>query len=198
MVYTRDEPRTPFARRRSRPDAARDVVAPLDLRRLARAASGRPAATCSRPALDGGMLIHYGERVPPVVIEDEDARTDAGAAACQVRAGRMSGRGRRGGQGRGRSRGDGTSRSLAAIRLDLPRPTVHARNLFHISAAMWDAWAGYDAKAKGVFVRERHTAGDVDAARRAAISYAAYDVLAHRYAPAIGGAEDARVLRARS
>ena len=30
---------------------------------------------------------------------------------------------------------------LQAIRTDLARPTVHARNLFHISAAMYDAWA---------------------------------------------------------
>ena len=32
---------------------------------------------------------------------------------------------------------------LAAIRRDLARPTVHARNLYHVSAAMWDAWAAY-------------------------------------------------------
>ena len=31
---------------------------------------------------------------------------------------------------------------LAAIRNDYARPTVHARNLFHISAAQYDAWAG--------------------------------------------------------
>ena len=30
---------------------------------------------------------------------------------------------------------------LEAIRNDLARPTVHARNLFHVSVAMWDAWA---------------------------------------------------------
>ena len=30
---------------------------------------------------------------------------------------------------------------LAAIRNDYARPTVHARNLFHISAAQYDAWA---------------------------------------------------------
>ena len=33
---------------------------------------------------------------------------------------------------------------LDAIRRDIPRPTVHARNLYHMSAAMWDAWAAYD------------------------------------------------------
>ena len=31
---------------------------------------------------------------------------------------------------------------LAAIRNDYARPTVHARNLFHASAAQYDAWAG--------------------------------------------------------
>src|ERR1700689_2491939 len=78
---------------------------------------------------------------------------------------------------------------LAAIRLDVPRPTVHARNLFHVSAAMWDVWAGYDTTAKGVFVRERLKAPDVAEARRVAISYAAYRVLVHRYENAIGGAQ---------
>ena len=27
---------------------------------------------------------------------------------------------------------------LAAIRVDYARPTVHARNLYHVSVAMWD------------------------------------------------------------
>lgn len=34
--------------------------------------------------------------------------------------------------------------NLEAIRNDFARPTVHARNLFHISAAMYDAWAVFD------------------------------------------------------
>ncbi len=33
---------------------------------------------------------------------------------------------------------------LEAILHDFARPTVHARNLFHVSAAMWDAWTTYD------------------------------------------------------
>ncbi|MCA9416663.1 MAG: hypothetical protein KC917_10345, partial [Candidatus Omnitrophica bacterium] len=33
---------------------------------------------------------------------------------------------------------------LDAIRLDIPRPTVHSRNLFHLSVGMYDAWAVYD------------------------------------------------------
>ena len=71
---------------------------------------------------------------------------------------------------------------LDAIRRDLPAPTTHARNLFHVSAAMWDAWAAYDPKADGYFVTEKHRAADVKAAREAAISYAAYRALLWRYA----------------
>ncbi len=70
---------------------------------------------------------------------------------------------------------------LDAIRKDYPAPTVHSRNLFSVSAAMWDAWAAYDDTAVGVYNREKHTAGDVKAAREEAISYAAYRILTHRY-----------------
>jgi hypothetical protein len=76
---------------------------------------------------------------------------------------------------------------LGAIRRDLPRPTVHARNLYHLSAGMWDAWAAYDATADGVFVREKLTAANVEAARAEALSYAAYRILRHRYLSAVGG-----------
>ncbi|MGH9213263.1 MAG: vanadium-dependent haloperoxidase [Acidimicrobiales bacterium] len=78
---------------------------------------------------------------------------------------------------------------LDAIRRDVPAPTVHGRNLFHVSAAMWDAWAAYDPEADGYFVDQKHTTGgadDVEAAREAAISYAAYRILLHRYSLASG------------
>ena len=70
---------------------------------------------------------------------------------------------------------------LDSIRIDFPAPTVHSRNLFHTSAAMYDAWAAYDAMAVGSFFTEKHTSGDVAAARNEAISYAAYRVLSQRY-----------------
>ena len=70
---------------------------------------------------------------------------------------------------------------LELIRQVVPAPTVHARNLFHLSAAMWDAWAAYDPTADGYFVNEKRHAGDVEAAREAAISYAAYRILLWRY-----------------
>jgi hypothetical protein len=77
---------------------------------------------------------------------------------------------------------------LAAIRRDVPRSMVHARNLFHVSVAIWDAWAAYDEVADGYVSSERATAADVDAARTEAISFAAYRVLEQRFAAAAGGA----------
>ncbi len=77
---------------------------------------------------------------------------------------------------------------LGAIRRDVPRPGVHARNLFHLAVALWDAWAIYDPIADGYLSTERAAPpADVAAARQEAISYAAYRVLAHRYRDAIGG-----------
>lgn len=74
---------------------------------------------------------------------------------------------------------------LDAIRIDLPAPTVHSRNLYHTSAAMYDAWSVYDNTALGVFYQQKHTANDVATARNEAISYAAYRVLSERYTHAV-------------
>ena len=74
---------------------------------------------------------------------------------------------------------------LDAIRIDFPAPTVHSRNLYHSSAAMYDAWAAFDNSARGQFYQQKHTAADLQAARDEAISYAAYRVLSHRYALAV-------------
>jgi hypothetical protein len=70
---------------------------------------------------------------------------------------------------------------LDSIRHDLARPTVHARNLYHTSAAMWDAWAAFDAQADQVLHQEKMEAADVTAARHEAISYAMYRLLRHRF-----------------
>jgi hypothetical protein len=76
---------------------------------------------------------------------------------------------------------------LDAIRRDFPAPTVHARNLFHLSAAMYDAWAAYDPVAEGVFVTRKAGHDNVRYARRKAVSYAAYRLLSHRYRDSAGG-----------
>ncbi|MEO6597933.1 MAG: DUF6851 domain-containing protein, partial [Planctomycetota bacterium] len=77
---------------------------------------------------------------------------------------------------------------LASIRRDYPRPTVHARNLYHVSAAMWDAWATYDTTAKCVFFDETHptTSMAIDAMRAETLSYACYRILNVRFAASPG------------
>jgi len=75
---------------------------------------------------------------------------------------------------------------LDSIRRDFGRPTIHARNLFHLSVAMWDAWATYDARATPWISTERHEAKVADAARREAISHAAYRLLRNRFANSPG------------
>lgn len=89
---------------------------------------------------------------------------------------------------------------LDAIRLDVPRPTVHARNLFHLSSVMYDAWAVYDGTAS-TYLLGNSFAGhscsfegidmstDTEADRETAISYAAYQLLSHRFASSPGASE---------
>ena len=80
---------------------------------------------------------------------------------------------------------------LQAIRLDFARPTVHARNLFHSSAAMYDAWAATDDTASP-WLLGREQAGfecafnvemnaASDDAKAEAASYAVFRLLLHRF-----------------
>jgi len=82
---------------------------------------------------------------------------------------------------------------LASIRKDFARPTVHARNLFHLSAAMWDVWSAYDSTSCGFLLGQTvnnftlpfngvPVPASVSYARKKAISYAAYRLLKHRFA----------------
>jgi len=71
---------------------------------------------------------------------------------------------------------------LDSIRRDFARPTVHSRNLYHTSAAMWDAWAAYDEHADQVFHVEKLASDDVAADRDEAISFAMYRIMRHRFA----------------
>ena len=48
---------------------------------------------------------------------------------------------------------------LYAIRNDFARPNVHARNLFHASAAMYDAWAIYNPPARTYFLGQSQANG---------------------------------------
>lgn len=93
---------------------------------------------------------------------------------------------------------------LEAIRGDFARPTIHARNLFHISSAMYDAWAVYSESAD-TYLLGKEIAGyqceldrielpaDAHTAREEAISYAAYRLIRYRFrlSPSVLDTEDA-------
>ena len=71
---------------------------------------------------------------------------------------------------------------LESIKRDRVRPPVQARNLFHMSVAMYDAWAAYDASLQPYFFTEKIAAKNIEAARHESISYAAYRLMKHRFA----------------
>lgn len=81
---------------------------------------------------------------------------------------------------------------LEGIRNDFARPTVHARNLWHISAAMYDAWAAYDNTASTWLLGQTQNdyqcayskppfPRDIHRARERAVSFAAYRIIRHRF-----------------
>ncbi|MFY0686802.1 MAG: T9SS type A sorting domain-containing protein [Cyclobacteriaceae bacterium] len=81
---------------------------------------------------------------------------------------------------------------LEAIRNDYARPTVHARNLFHTSAMMYDCWAMFEADAGPYFLGRElggvrfpefsfDTVTNIDDARKEVLSYAMYSLLRHRF-----------------
>ena len=86
---------------------------------------------------------------------------------------------------------------LDAIRTDFARPTVHGRNLYHSSLAMYDSWAVFDSTAETVFLGKTTNGfsckfegieppNDMEAARREMMSYATYRLLSHRFAESPG------------
>ena len=86
---------------------------------------------------------------------------------------------------------------LQSIRNDFARPTVHARNLFHTSSAMYDAWAAY-AEVESPWLLGVTISGvdcefstlpesaDTETARVQAISHAAYRIIRHRFVDSPG------------
>jgi len=83
---------------------------------------------------------------------------------------------------------------LESIRNDLARPTVHARNLFHTSAAMYDAWTiingfpntyfgnveseGFEFDVESFMIPD---SVDMTIAQETAISYACYRIVLYRF-----------------
>lgn len=86
---------------------------------------------------------------------------------------------------------------LIGIRNDFARPTVHARNLYHSSILMYDAWALFDDDAQTFFLGKQ--LGDyfcefdgfipsesVEESRKKIISYAVYRLMRHRFSNSPG------------
>ena len=84
---------------------------------------------------------------------------------------------------------------LDAIRNDTARPTVHARNLYHTSIALFDTWASFDEYAAPVLHFETPDLTG-EAAIHEAMSYAAYGVLRHRFVDGPGGTGPGRFFTA--
>jgi hypothetical protein len=84
---------------------------------------------------------------------------------------------------------------LEAIKRDFARPPIHARNLFHVSAAMYDAWSAYEPGAEPYLLgRTRGTytcafdgvaipsdAAARRAAQEEAMGFASYRIIRHRF-----------------
>ncbi len=82
--------------------------------------------------------------------------------------------------------------TILSLREDFARPPVNARTLYHVSVAMYDAWAAFDSEARPYILGntingfEYPFAGipapaNLNAARNEAIAYAAFRVLRHRF-----------------
>lgn len=97
---------------------------------------------------------------------------------------------------------------LEAIRNDFARPTVHARNLFHSSAAMYDAWSAYSDSAQSYLLGKQYASLDCQLdktlfsqntvlddedkllrAREEALSFAVYRLIQHRFISSPGADE---------
>jgi hypothetical protein len=86
---------------------------------------------------------------------------------------------------------------IAALRRDAGQVAVNARNVFHFSIAVYDAWAAYDDDARPYLLGS--TAGGSECpfssasglprsqeSRRISISYAVYRLLRHRFKNSVG------------
>ncbi|MCB0510437.1 MAG: vanadium-dependent haloperoxidase, partial [Bacteroidetes bacterium] len=85
-----------------------------------------------------------------------------------------------------------TEHLISAIQKDFARPTVHARNLFHTSIVMYDAWAAYEEDAEfyllgksfgnlNIVYQGVPKASNKLDAQNEAISFAVYRLLSHRF-----------------
>ena len=127
------------------------------------------------PRLDAGVVVAYGAAPPPI---PREVLPPEGPAACPSESVDPA-------PGASMAR-RWNEQALGAIRRDIPNPGVHARNLFHLSAAIWDAWAAHRPSELGFLVKEKIPFDPAE--RERAIAVASYRILRHRYSRSAGGA----------
>lgn len=92
---------------------------------------------------------------------------------------------------------DWNEQLLNAIRKDVARPTSHARNLFHSSIVMYDAWAIFNEEAQTVLLGKQYGTytstfdeipqpANIQQATHEVLSYAMFRLLNHRFANSPG------------
>ncbi len=70
---------------------------------------------------------------------------------------------------------------LYSIRNDIARPTVTARNLYHLSALLWDVYSAYENKKALMLEASAPAFSNLELSRNIAMSYAGYTFLMERY-----------------
>lgn len=86
---------------------------------------------------------------------------------------------------------------LHAIRNDYARPTIHARNLFHTSIAIYDIWAVFNNKASTFLLGKTvgnyrcnfdgfYIGQSINEDQKTAMSYAVYRIMLHRFSNSPG------------
>ncbi len=129
-------------------------------------------------SLSKGVILYEGER-EVATVANSPQRTETDTFTCpeaDVRRGAHSHVARR-----------WIEQNLDAIRRALPEPGVHARNLYHVSLAMFETHAASSPDADTLVLSEDPDRVLTEAERDVALSFAAHTVLTHRYRDAIGG-----------
>lgn len=78
--------------------------------------------------------------------------------------------------------------NLQAIRRAIPEPGVHARNLYHVSLALFEVLAASSTRIDTLILPMDPDLVLTSKERDSALSYAAHTVLTHRYKQSVGGA----------
>lgn len=136
------------------------------------------------PELDEGLMLVQGEVAVPAIDDPVEPEPSEGRCSAEVlQCGAEHSVARR-----------WIEQNLAAIRLEVPMPPVHARNLYHLSLTLFEAWSLFDADQDPIVVDssladallETNASERWSQARHEAMSVAAFRLRMHRYGDGLG------------